>query len=79
MALAQWHEQEERQSETCDDILWCYSSAIALVLLVWCYSSATTLVLLALLLLLFWCYSSVTTLAQALFWCYYSGALLYSI
>ena len=50
VALAQWHEQEERQSETCDDILWCYSSA-------------TTLVLLALVLLLFWCYSSVTTLA----------------
>ena len=60
MALAQWHEQEERQSETCDDILWCYSSATTLVLLVWCwcyfganlvlllwlrhYSGATTLV-----------------------------------
>ena len=61
MALAQWHEQEERQSETCDDILWCYSSA-------------NTLVLLALVLVLFWCYFCVITLASALFWCYYSGA-----
>ena len=31
VALAQWHEQEERQSETCDDILWCYSIATTLV------------------------------------------------